>query len=147
MKRFMYFSISILCLSIAALIGFYIGSESVQAQAPRAAITPSSPSTGIIVGVDWAGFVLDYLGQVWYMRYGCWERRPQADPPVPVSEIKLWSYYTIVTNDDSVWELRGGIPCGNNAARGQEDRFPRRQTRGVASRASTTERSNREELL
>jgi len=108
MKRFMYFSISILCLSIAALIGFYIGSESVQAQAPRAAITPSSPSTGIIVGVDWAGFVLDYLGQVWYMRYGCWERRPQADPPVPVSEIKLWSYYTIVTNDDSVWELRGG---------------------------------------
>jgi hypothetical protein len=33
MKRLMYLSISILCLSVAALIGFYIGSESAQAQA------------------------------------------------------------------------------------------------------------------
>jgi hypothetical protein len=108
MKRFMYFSIAVLCLMVSALIGFHIGSESAQAQAPRAAITPSSPSTGIIVGVDWAGYVLDQLGQVWYMHNGCWERRTEADPPVPVSEIKLWSYYTVVTNDDTVWAHHGG---------------------------------------
>ena len=55
MRRFMYFSIAVLCLSIAALIGFYGGSESAQAQVPRAAITPSSPTTGIVVALDWSG--------------------------------------------------------------------------------------------
>jgi len=32
MKHFFYFSISVLCLAIAALIGFHIGSRSVEAQ-------------------------------------------------------------------------------------------------------------------
>ena len=32
MKRFMYFSVSVLCLAFAALIGFYIGSHQVEAQ-------------------------------------------------------------------------------------------------------------------
>jgi hypothetical protein len=108
-KKFALVSFGVLCLMLSALIGFHVGGQSAQAQSPRSAITASSPSTGIIVGVDWGGYVLDYLGQVWYMRYGCWERRPQADPPVPVSEIKLWSYYTFVTNDDSVWEAHGDI--------------------------------------
>jgi len=35
MKRFMYFSSSVLCLSIAVFLGFYIGSHSAQAQAPE----------------------------------------------------------------------------------------------------------------
>jgi hypothetical protein len=35
MKKLMYLSISILCLSISALIGFHVGSQSVQAQAPE----------------------------------------------------------------------------------------------------------------
>jgi hypothetical protein len=107
MKRFMFVSIGVLCLMVSALIGFYIGSESAQAQAPRTEITPSSPSTGIVVSLDWSGYVLDQLGQVWWMRYGCWQRHPEADPPIPVSEIKLWNYYVVVTNDDSVWELTG----------------------------------------
>ena len=34
MKRFMMFSVSIMCLSIAVLIGFYVGSQRVEAQAP-----------------------------------------------------------------------------------------------------------------
>ena len=34
MKRFLMFSVSILCLSIAVLIGFYVGSQRVEAQAP-----------------------------------------------------------------------------------------------------------------
>ena len=32
MKRFFYFSVSFLCLALAALIGFHIGSRSVEAQ-------------------------------------------------------------------------------------------------------------------
>ena len=39
MKRFMYFSVSVLCLAVAALIGFYIGSNRVEAQS-------SSPIVG-----------------------------------------------------------------------------------------------------
>ena len=34
MKRLMYLSVSILCLAIAALMVFYIGSHKVEAQAP-----------------------------------------------------------------------------------------------------------------
>jgi hypothetical protein len=41
----MYFSISILCLSIAALIGFHIGSRSAVAQAPE-------PIAGYSMSVD-----------------------------------------------------------------------------------------------
>jgi len=46
MKRFMFLSIGVLCLAIAALIGFYIGSESARAQAP-----------GVVVGYGWSGMV------------------------------------------------------------------------------------------
>lgn len=32
MKRFMYFSVSVLCMAIAAIIGFHIGSSTISAQ-------------------------------------------------------------------------------------------------------------------
>lgn len=38
MKRFMFLSIGVLCLAIAVLIGFYVGSQQAKAQAPRAEI-------------------------------------------------------------------------------------------------------------
>ena len=38
MKRFMYFSIGVLCLAIASLIGFYVGSHRVEAQTPGVVI-------------------------------------------------------------------------------------------------------------
>ena len=34
MKRFMMFSVSVLCLAVAVLIGFYVGSQRAEAQAP-----------------------------------------------------------------------------------------------------------------
>ena len=37
MKRFMFLSIGVLCLAVATLIGFYIGSRSAVAQAPAEA--------------------------------------------------------------------------------------------------------------
>jgi len=36
MKRFMYLSIGLMCMAITLLIGFHLGSHSVQAQAPEA---------------------------------------------------------------------------------------------------------------
>jgi hypothetical protein len=38
MKRFMFLSIGVLCLAVAALIGFYIGSHQVIAQTPPQAM-------------------------------------------------------------------------------------------------------------
>lgn len=38
MKRFMFLSIGVLCLAIAALIGFYIGSQRVDAQTPAGTV-------------------------------------------------------------------------------------------------------------
>ena len=45
MKRFMYLSIGLLCLSVSALIGFHFGSRTAEAQAPDAV-------TGYSMGVD-----------------------------------------------------------------------------------------------
>ncbi len=42
MKRFMYLSVAMLCLALTLLIGFHIGTRSVQAQAPE-------PITGYVV--------------------------------------------------------------------------------------------------
>ena len=38
MKRFMMFSVSVLCLAVAVLIGFHVGSQRVEAQAPAEVI-------------------------------------------------------------------------------------------------------------
>ncbi len=47
MKRFMFLSIGVLCLAIAMLIGFYVGSQRVDAQTPAGTLffvnnTPNS---------------------------------------------------------------------------------------------------------
>lgn len=84
MKRFMQFSIGVLCLSIAALIGFYIGTSPAHAQFSR-------PVAGI--AVDAAGstvFVLEADGDVWtrpveYLDiidgYGAYVPSLSASPP------------------------------------------------------------------
>ena len=38
MKRFMFLSIGVLCLSIAVLIGFYVGSQRADAQTPAGTV-------------------------------------------------------------------------------------------------------------
>lgn len=49
MRRFMYLSVSVLCLSVAVLIGFLIGSGAVVAQAPEILagyrVAPEPPDT------------------------------------------------------------------------------------------------------
>lgn len=62
MKRFMQFSIGVLCLSIAALIGFHVGNQSAQAQGTEA--------TGFTAwqggnGSAWTFYVLEANGDLW----------------------------------------------------------------------------------
>jgi hypothetical protein len=49
MKRFMFLSIGVLCLAIAALIGFYLGSQRAEAQSSSGAVYLAS--TDVVVGV------------------------------------------------------------------------------------------------
>jgi hypothetical protein len=51
MKRFLYFSVGVLCLSVSALIGFYLGSRPAQAQGQRhvAAMALDSKQSSILV--------------------------------------------------------------------------------------------------
>ena len=78
MKRFMMFSVSILCLSIAVLIGFYIGSQRVEAQAPAETMYFCDASVGYVTAILPNGDVyyrsysnglwtrdLQYLGDFW----------------------------------------------------------------------------------
>lgn len=62
MKRFMYFSIGILCLSLAALIGFQIGSAPAEAQVGRSVVSMS------VDGQASTLYVLEADGDVWARR-------------------------------------------------------------------------------
>jgi hypothetical protein len=74
MKRLLYLSISILCLSIAGLIGFNIGSQSAQAQAPEPINGYRVISVGMQTGVQ--HFVMLSNGDVY------WNQGGEANPPV-----------------------------------------------------------------
>jgi len=58
MKRFLYASIATLCLSIAAVIGFHIGSQSVRAQSSK------TTEGGLTVQGDQL-YVCNLAGDVW----------------------------------------------------------------------------------
>ena len=120
MKRFMFFSAGVLCLAVAVLIGFHIGSQEVQAL-PEAntALDPS----GIVAIFDGSNNnsvqMLDEHGQVWHSdRFNisspvCWRLEPSFAVPVPVGQIKHWSLYFFVTDDDHLWVLTyGWTDCG-----------------------------------
>jgi hypothetical protein len=53
MKKLFYFSLSILCLSVSALIGFHIGSTSVRAT------TPSTEIAGYVIWNEEAHVMLE----------------------------------------------------------------------------------------
>ena len=84
MKRFMYFSISVMCLSLAALVGFQLGSSPAQAQFTRPVVGMSVDGQGSTV------FVLEADGDVWARRveyldiidgYGDYVPSLSASPP------------------------------------------------------------------
>ena len=62
MKRFMYVSIGLLCLSLSTLIGFHIGSRTAQAQAAAPVVGFATTETGD------EQLVIDTNGGVWLQR-------------------------------------------------------------------------------
>ena len=97
MKRFMYASIGILCLSLSALIGFHIGSNTVHAKA--------SAIPGIL---HVSGrYVLDINGEVWLVSHPfSWIRISDYDPPstVPPENIVYWSHAAFMTAQGDMWQ-------------------------------------------
>ena len=64
MKRFLMFSVSVLCLALAALIGFYIGSHEVEAQVPGQVIGYAANES------ESYHFVLLENGDIYLRRHG-----------------------------------------------------------------------------
>jgi hypothetical protein len=100
MKRFMYLSISVLCLSVSALIGSHIGTRSAQAQAPG----PIYSDTGIVT--HFAEWMLDQYGQTWFIG-SSWERTAPDVPSWLFNQIKSWHLTVIITQDNSAWKWNG----------------------------------------
>jgi len=123
MKRFMYLSIGVLCLSLSALVGSHIGNRTAEA-------VLSSPTrnfdTGIVAYrvVGSRRFALDEFGSAWEIYVNtvpggnfCWERVIQHDPHLPLDQIKYWEPRVIISTDNHLWVDNGeSIPqwedCG-----------------------------------
>jgi hypothetical protein len=112
MKRFMFASIGLLCLSLSALIGFHIGHQTAHAG------YVAHDESGLIGNNNLYNF-LDEHGTVWTFEYGDgWWSSPEV-LPVTASQIKFWTQFQIVTvdnvgwsKDSEGWHLVGPWPGG-----------------------------------
>jgi hypothetical protein len=111
-KKFMFVCIGLLALTVAFLLGAQFG---------RAGYVDHS-TTGIVstYGDMWtqtALFLMDN-GQVWSCdALGHWVLRGDypCSPPIPVSQIKFWNYYSVVTENNDVWTWNSGLNTWANA--------------------------------
>ena len=105
-KRFALVSFGVLCLTLSALIGFHLGSRSAVAESE---VDPNRDLVAWHLSGNDALF-LDRLGQVWQSTMStepaCWERRSDHDPPLPVTDIQVWSPSSILALNGDVW-VRG----------------------------------------
>ena len=91
MKRFMYLSISILCLSVSLLIGFHFGNKNA-----GAGYVDPTPAGNVISASDDGLhlYVLNTSGEIWLLSRavagwsGPFIRTPPL--PVPISDVAYW---------------------------------------------------------
>lgn len=107
MKRFMYLSISILCLSLSLMIGFHFGVRSAGAQ-----IADPSPTGTIVVVCESPQnrlSVLNRAGEYWELDGSGWVGPITGLAPLPVSvfDIKYWSEYSLITESEEGWYWDG----------------------------------------
>lgn len=112
MKRFMYASIGLLCLSLSALIGFHIGSRSASA-------TVTTEPVGNIVAM-YESTVLTLDGRIWtFDAYGTrqWIEHDYSPIPVPISDIQFidnGNVIQFVDKNGDVWNRNGHYPQWTN---------------------------------
>lgn len=100
MKRLMYLSVSILCLSLSLLIGFHLGVRNAEAD---------WTNTGTVIG-QLHGFLLTKDGLAWNIEGTSFVREATRDIPTELlPQIKSWSASYFVTNSDEVYALISGL--------------------------------------
>ena len=103
MKRFMYASIGLLCLSLSALIGFHVGQRPAHA-------TDATGQAGVILAIT-SDYALTITGEIWsYGSGGGWYK--STDLPIPVDQVHAITVeganvHLLDTNGD-YWEERIG---------------------------------------
>ena len=106
MKRFMYLSIGVLCLTVSVFVLFLSGSH------PATAHNAMQAEPGILFVSSDSKALLDSDGVVWgFSRCDAcdWEWRnmlnenPVLTPPVALTDIKFWDFTWLVTNDNTLW--------------------------------------------
>jgi hypothetical protein len=93
-KKFMYVCLGILALAVAFHLGARCGCASIV----------DHSTTGIIAHSS--SFVLLESGEIWRCEdspFGTWTQYVECTPPVPVSQVKFWDPFHIVTQSDEVW--------------------------------------------
>jgi hypothetical protein len=107
MKRFMYLSIGLLCLSLSALIGLHIGHKT-------ACAGHVNHNTSGLVAIQ-SFSLLDEYGVAWSINDNYeWISTSVQTPPIPVSQIKFWSVGFFVTTDNVAYKWSGDtwVNCG-----------------------------------
>ena len=101
-KRFFFVSAGVLCLMLAAAVGFHMGSTSARASYVLT-------TTGIRA-INGASYLLDENNQVWEFPGpdGTWTRAATYDPPVPIENIKFWNGGELITWGNVAWREGGG---------------------------------------
>ncbi len=99
MKRFMYASIGILALVAA----FQLGAMTSQGPTPAFG-TIVQNRAGIVAISEMPRRALDENGLTWNLdTWTGWERTPDDDPPVPISEIAFYGGITLITVSNELW--------------------------------------------
>jgi hypothetical protein len=102
MKKLMYLSISILCLSISALIGFHLGTGSVQAQntlAPGGYALGFNPNS-----TYWYHFVMTETGDM-YIRHSQGTGSMEGLEPAYLGN--YWELPPVPTNQNNWGQIKG----------------------------------------
>ena len=97
MKRFLMFSVSVFCLAVAALIGFYIGSHEVEAQVHGSIVGFNS------VGNDYR--IITGNGDIYYRVTVATNGGPWASNLIFIGNI--WEGEPVSTEQNSWGEIKG----------------------------------------
>ena len=96
-KKFMYVCVGLMALAVTFHVGAMYG---------RADTHVDHETSGIIAytALNDISYVLLDNGEVWmWDRYSGWMLLQETTLPVPISQVKFWSAYSLITYDNELW--------------------------------------------
>ena len=96
-KKFMFVCFGLLALAVT----FHLGAQ--YGQAGYVDHSTTGVVSAIFDSVNWTAVLMDN-GQVWRGDAGGrWEFQPRYSPPIPVSQVKFWGYYWVISENNDLW--------------------------------------------